>query len=259
MFALTHRCVGAYTSHIALPEAALARIPEGKTFEDAAAFPLAALTAWQVGWVAVQWSTLKWSHLPGSCSDHQACQTGPVPSLCDLSAHHCRPWSWRACSQGSVCWCTLAQAAWAPLRSRQGAAAACCLRFLRDAGSALSSHMPCGYQRCKQSCLPAVLLQLAKARGLWVAATCSGRNADFVKGLGADEVVDYTSQDFAGGSPALVGWARYTAAASQPASQPASCEAPLVHCQLHPAELPEFAAGFGPHHTCRRSVQGAAV
>lgn len=48
VFALTHRCVGAYTSRIVLPEAALARIPEGKSFEDAAAFPLAALTAWQV-------------------------------------------------------------------------------------------------------------------------------------------------------------------------------------------------------------------
>lgn len=48
MFALTHRCVGAYTSRIALPEAALARIPEGRSFQDAAAFPLAALTAWQV-------------------------------------------------------------------------------------------------------------------------------------------------------------------------------------------------------------------
>lgn len=48
VFGLTHRCVGAYTSRIVLPEAALARIPERKSFEDAAAFPLAALTAWQV-------------------------------------------------------------------------------------------------------------------------------------------------------------------------------------------------------------------
>lgn len=40
--------------------------------------------------------------------------------------------------------------------------------------------------------------QLAKARGLHVATTCSAGNAEFVKGLGAEEVVDYTSQDFAG-------------------------------------------------------------
>ncbi|KAL4443022.1 hypothetical protein ABPG77_008513 [Micractinium sp. CCAP 211/92] len=39
-------------------------------------------------------------------------------------------------------------------------------------------------------------VQLAKARGAWVAATCSGRNAEFVKELGADEVVDYTTESF---------------------------------------------------------------
>jgi NADPH:quinone reductase-like Zn-dependent oxidoreductase len=43
----------------------------------------------------------------------------------------------------------------------------------------------------------AVLLppaQIAKAQGAFVATTCSGRNADFVKGLGADRAIDYTQE-----------------------------------------------------------------
>ncbi len=39
-------------------------------------------------------------------------------------------------------------------------------------------------------------VQLAKERGAWVAATTSGRNSDFVKSLGADEVVDYQKVRF---------------------------------------------------------------
>jgi NADPH:quinone reductase-like Zn-dependent oxidoreductase len=39
-------------------------------------------------------------------------------------------------------------------------------------------------------------VQLAKARGAYVIGTASGRNADFVKSLGADEVIDYTSEKF---------------------------------------------------------------
>ncbi|KAK2075797.1 hypothetical protein QBZ16_001538 [Prototheca wickerhamii] len=35
-------------------------------------------------------------------------------------------------------------------------------------------------------------IQLAKARGLHVTTSCSGRNADYVQELGADEVFDYT-------------------------------------------------------------------
>jgi NADPH:quinone reductase-like Zn-dependent oxidoreductase len=41
-----------------------------------------------------------------------------------------------------------------------------------------------------------VAIQLAKARGLHVTTTCSARNLDFVKELGADEALDYDAQRF---------------------------------------------------------------
>jgi len=40
-------------------------------------------------------------------------------------------------------------------------------------------------------------IQLLKAWGWYVATTCSTRNVELVKSLGADEVVDYTKDDFA--------------------------------------------------------------
>ncbi|GLW69754.1 NADPH:quinone reductase [Kitasatospora phosalacinea] len=39
-------------------------------------------------------------------------------------------------------------------------------------------------------------VQIAKARGAYVVATASGGKAEFVRGLGADEVVDHRSTDF---------------------------------------------------------------
>ena len=39
-------------------------------------------------------------------------------------------------------------------------------------------------------------VEIAKHMGAHVTAVCSTRNADFVRGLGADDVVDYTKEDF---------------------------------------------------------------
>ena len=39
-------------------------------------------------------------------------------------------------------------------------------------------------------------IQLAKHIGAHVIATCSARNVDYVRGLGADEVIDYNARDF---------------------------------------------------------------
>lgn len=41
-----------------------------------------------------------------------------------------------------------------------------------------------------------IAIQVAKARGAYVATTASTENSEFVKSLGADEIIDYKSQDY---------------------------------------------------------------
>jgi NADPH:quinone reductase-like Zn-dependent oxidoreductase len=39
-------------------------------------------------------------------------------------------------------------------------------------------------------------IQIAKAKGAWVATTCSGEDLDFVRSIGADEAIDYKTEKF---------------------------------------------------------------
>jgi NADPH:quinone reductase-like Zn-dependent oxidoreductase len=65
------------------------------------------------------------------------------------------------------------------------------LPFDRPAGSADRSVLILG----GSSGTGSVGIQLAKKMGLRVVTTCSGKNIAFVKSLGADEVIDYTTDD----------------------------------------------------------------
>ena len=76
--------------------------------------------------------------------------------------------------------------------------AACSLYFLRKAklvpGERVLVHGASGS-------LGVFAVQIAKHFGAHVTAVCSGRNADLMRSLGADEVIDYTARDFVEGGP----------------------------------------------------------
>lgn len=117
MFALLPGYVGAYASAALVPEAALARIPEGMSFEQAAALPLVALTACQVGCSAVQPEGIAvWSTAAAAAQDGRKGRTLLLP------ARHanalCRCWRRRACRRAGACSSMRAREAWGRFSSR---------------------------------------------------------------------------------------------------------------------------------------------
>jgi NADPH:quinone reductase-like Zn-dependent oxidoreductase len=86
---------------------------------------------------------------------------------------------------------TFEQAAAVPL------AGTTALLGLRDAGRVRAGHRV--LVNGASGGVGTFAVQLAKALGAHVTGVCSTRNAELVGSIGADEVVDYTKEDFAGG------------------------------------------------------------
>lgn len=109
--ALLARCVGGYSSRVVVPESALARIPDTLSFEQAAALPLVALTAWQVGLNSAADCCAAYLLLPFACGStfpfcaqcNRLC--GPEACAASVAATHLlrRDWIWHMCRQATVC------------------------------------------------------------------------------------------------------------------------------------------------------------
>jgi len=82
--------------------------------------------------------------------------------------------------------------------------AAACLEGTFYASTAINQLKPLAGQKAvvygATGAIGSAQVQLLKYYGLYVTAVCSGEHAELVRSLGADKVVDYTTQDFTKGN-----------------------------------------------------------
>jgi NADPH:quinone reductase-like Zn-dependent oxidoreductase len=136
--------VGSYASAMVLPEASLARIPGSLTLEQAAALPLAGLAAHQVSEpLATCCQHCQGMLLQQQC--HQPMRSEIAPLSCHAGLSTCCRCPWQALDLA---------------------------RLLE--GQRVLIHAGAGG-------VGSFAIQMAKAHGLHVTTTCSGRNAEFVR------------------------------------------------------------------------------
>lgn len=154
---------GCYAEYVAAPQGWLARVSAALPLEQVAGLPLVGLTAWDALTAAKpQEGQRVLIHSSSGGVGHVAVQVGYALGGWIMPFYSTKLPS---------CWACM----WPPIAS-----------FPLSHNQLLSGSVPVVHPP----------LQLAKVLGLHVTAVCGPSNVEFVKSLGADEVVDYSQGDW---------------------------------------------------------------